>query len=199
MLELQIGQALDLMQNIPKIQHILKTLCDVGLDYLSLGQAASTLSGGEAQRVKLAAELARPATGQTLYLLDEPTTGLHFDDIAKLLIVLQRLVDVGNTVVVIEHNLDVIKCADWIIDMGPEAGLDGGHIVASGTPEQIVASHGKHQSRTRPARSERKSNPRPYPQHLLPLCEATRLKPWHPFWRQGRMKNGYATIHSARP
>ena len=109
-------------RNIPKIRRILQTLADVGLDYLALGQAAPTLSGGEAQRVKLAAELARPNTGKTLYLLDEPTTGLHFDDIRKLLDVLNRLVDLGNTVIVVEHNLDVIKTADWIIDLGPEAG-----------------------------------------------------------------------------
>ena len=113
------GEAVQLFQNIPKIRRILQTLCDVGLDYLTLGQPAPTLSGGEAQRVKLAAELARPDTGNTLYLLDEPTTGLHFDDLAKLLDVLNRLVELGNTVVVIEHNLDVIKTADWVIDMGP--------------------------------------------------------------------------------
>ena len=133
------ARALTLFENIPKIRRILQTLCDVGLDYLTLGQAAPTLSGGEAQRVKLAAELARPDTGRTLYLLDEPTTGLHFDDIAKLLDVLNRLVDLGNTVVVIEHNLDVIKTADWIIDMGPEAGDGGGNVVFAGTPEHLVA------------------------------------------------------------
>jgi excinuclease ABC subunit A len=134
------GEAVNLFSNIPKIRRILQTLCDVGLDYLTLGQSAPTLSGGEAQRVKLAAELARPDTGQTLYLLDEPTTGLHFDDLAKLLEVLNRLVDHGNTVVVIEHNLDVIKTADWIIDIGPEAGAEGGTVVACGTPEQLVDS-----------------------------------------------------------
>jgi excinuclease ABC subunit A len=137
-LEMSCGQAVELFGNIPKIRRILQTLCEVGLDYLTLGQSAPTLSGGEAQRVKLAAELARPDTGQTLYLLDEPTTGLHFDDLAKLLEVLNRLVDQGNTVVVIEHNLDVIKTADWVIDLGPEAGVDGGCVVAAGTPEQIV-------------------------------------------------------------
>ena len=120
--------------NIPKIRRILQTLCDVGLDYLTLGQPAPTLSGGEAQRVKLAAELSRPDTGRTLYLLDEPTTGLHFDDLAKLLDVLNRLVDLGNTVVVIEHNLDVIKTADWVIDMGPEAGERGRLRRGRGTP-----------------------------------------------------------------
>jgi excinuclease ABC subunit A len=137
-LDLTCGEALKLFENIPKIRRILQTLCDVGLDYLTLGQAAPTLSGGEAQRVKLAAELARPDTGRTLYLLDEPTTGLHFDDLAKLLEVLQRLVDLGNTVVLIEHNMDVIKTADWIIDLGPEAGERGGQVVAAGPPEHIV-------------------------------------------------------------
>ncbi|HEX4150526.1 MAG TPA: excinuclease ABC subunit A, partial [Pirellulales bacterium] len=138
-LEMTADKAVELFGNIPKIRKVLETLCDVGLDYIRLGQAAPTLSGGEAQRVKLAAELARPDTGQTLYLLDEPTTGLHFEDLARLLDVLNRLVDLGNTVVVIEHNLDVIKTADWIIDMGPEAGEGGGHVVACGTPEDIVA------------------------------------------------------------
>ncbi|HET6881364.1 MAG TPA: excinuclease ABC subunit A, partial [Pirellulales bacterium] len=137
-LDMPCGRAVKLFENIPKIRRVLATLCDVGLDYVRLGQPAPTLSGGEAQRVKLAAELARPDTGQTLYLLDEPTTGLHFDDLAKLLDVLNRLVDLGNTVVVIEHNLDVIKTADWIIDMGPEAGEGGGHVVAAGTPEEMV-------------------------------------------------------------
>src|SRR5690606_7668135 len=117
---------------------LLQTLVDVGLDYLPLGQSAPTLSGGEAQRVKLAAELARPNTGKTLYVLDEPTTGLHFDDLRKLLGVLHRLVDLGNAVVVIEHNLDVIKTADWIVDMGPEAGEHGGQVVFEGTPEDLV-------------------------------------------------------------
>lgn len=137
-LEMSCGEALKLFKNIPKIRRIVQTLCDVGLEYVRLGQSAPTLSGGEAQRVKLAAELARPDTGRTLYLLDEPTTGLHFSDLEKLMEVLHRLVDVGNTVVLIEHNLDVIKNADWVIDMGPEAGQEGGHIVAAGTPEQIV-------------------------------------------------------------
>ena len=132
------GRAVELFENIPGIRRILQTLCDVGLDYLTLGQSAPTLSGGEAQRVKLAAELSRPDTGRTLYLLDEPTTGLHFDDLAKLLDVLGRLVDLGNTVVVIEHNLDVIKTADWLIDIGPEAGAGGGFVVAAGTPEDLV-------------------------------------------------------------
>jgi len=137
-LNLSIGQALELFGNIPKIRAPLATLAAIGLDYLTLGQSAATLSGGEAQRVKLAAELARPNNGQTLYILDEPTTGLHFDDITKLMKVLMSLVEQGNTVVVIEHNLDVIKTADWVIDLGPEAGVDGGWIVAEGTPEDVV-------------------------------------------------------------
>ncbi len=138
-LDMPCGAAAKLFENIPKVRRILQTLCDVGLDYVRLGQAAPTLSGGEAQRVKLAAELSRPDTGQTLYLLDEPTTGLHFDDLAKLLDVLNRLVDLGNTVVVIEHNLDVIKTADWVVDLGPEAGEGGGQVVVAGTPEEVVA------------------------------------------------------------
>jgi excinuclease ABC subunit A len=137
-LAMRVHEALDLFANLPKIRRVLQTLADVGLDYLSLGQAAPTLSGGEAQRVKLAAELARPSTGRTLYILDEPTTGLHFDDIHKLLEVLDRLVDLGNTVIIVEHNLDVIKTADWIVDLGPEAGPAGGRIVAQGTPEEVV-------------------------------------------------------------
>src|SRR5262249_53238014 len=137
-LEMRVHEALELFGNIPKVRQGLQTLADVGLGYLSLGQPAPTLSGGEAQRVKLAAELARPSTGRTLYMLDEPTTGLHFDDISKLLDVLNRLVDLGNTVIVVEHNLDVIKTADWVIDLGPEAGPGGGRVVAQGTPEQLV-------------------------------------------------------------
>ena len=137
-LEMSIGQALELFNNIPKIRGPLSVLAAIGLDYLTLGQPAPTLSGGEAQRVKLAAELARPQSGKTLYLLDEPTTGLHFDDIRKLLKILNSLVDAGNTVVVIEHNLDVIKTVDWIVDIGPQAGAEGGWIVAEGTPEDVV-------------------------------------------------------------
>jgi excinuclease ABC subunit A len=139
-LQMSIGACLELFENIPRIRRTLSTLCAIGLDYLTLGQSATTLSGGEAQRVKLAAELARPSTGQTIYILDEPTTGLHFDDIDKLLKVLNSLVEAGNTVVVIEHNLDVIKTADWVIDLGPEAGSGGGWIVAQGTPEDVVAA-----------------------------------------------------------
>ena len=131
-------EALVLFQNIPKIRRVLETLCAVGLDYLRLGQAAPTLSGGEAQRVKLAAELSRPDTGRTLYILDEPTTGLHFDDVRKLLDVLHALVESGNTIIVIEHNLEVIKTADWVIDLGPEGGTGGGYIIAEGPPEEVA-------------------------------------------------------------
>ncbi len=154
-LELTCGKARQLFDNIPKIRRILQTLCDVGLDYVKLGQAAPTLSGGEAQRVKLATELSRPDTGRTIYLLDEPTTGLHFEDLVKLLDVLNRLVDLGNTVVVIEHNLDVIKTADWMIDLGPEAGAQGGKIVAAGPPEHVVAQ-AKSAARAKRSRAKNK-------------------------------------------
>ncbi|HXE93265.1 MAG TPA: hypothetical protein VN544_05525, partial [Gaiellaceae bacterium] len=137
-LEMSVEEALAFFAKIPKLRRRLQTLHDVGLDYIKLGQPATTLSGGEAQRVKLSSELSKIATGKTLYILDEPTTGLHFADIEKLLDVLQRLVDSGNTVLVIEHNLDVIKQADWIIDLGPEGGEAGGEIIATGTPEQIA-------------------------------------------------------------
>ncbi len=137
-LEMSVEEALEFFAKIPKIRRRLQTLHDVGLDYIRLGQPATTLSGGEAQRVKLAAELSKVATGRTLYILDEPTTGLHFADIEKLLEVLQRLVDAGNTVLVIEHNLDVIKQADWVVDLGPEGGEAGGEVIASGTPEEIA-------------------------------------------------------------
>jgi excinuclease ABC subunit A len=133
-----VEDALGFFRNIPAVQPKLQTLVDVGLGYLKLGQNATTLSGGEAQRVKLARELAKRATGRTLYILDEPTTGLHFHDVAQLLRVLQRLRDEGNTVVVIEHNLDVIKTADWIVDLGPEGGAGGGEVLACGTPEQVA-------------------------------------------------------------
>jgi excinuclease ABC subunit A len=137
-LEMTADEALDVFQNIPSLAIKLRTLCEVGLGYIRLGQPATTLSGGEAQRVKLSSELSRRATGRTMYILDEPTTGLHFADVEHLLGVLGRLVDAGNTVVVIEHNLDVIKTADWVIDLGPEGGDAGGEIVATGTPEQIA-------------------------------------------------------------
>jgi excinuclease ABC subunit A len=135
---MSVEEALAFFAKIPKIRRRLQTLHDVGLDYIKLGQPATTLSGGEAQRVKLAKELSKVATGRTLYILDEPTTGLHFADIEKLLDVLQRLVDAGNTVLVIEHNLDVIKQADWIVDLGPEGGEAGGEVIATGTPEQVA-------------------------------------------------------------
>jgi excinuclease ABC subunit A len=137
-LEMSVEEALEVFANQPKIVRVLQTLFDVGLGYIRLGQAATTLSGGEAQRIKLASELGRRATGRTFYILDEPTTGLHFEDIRKLLQVLQRLVDNGNTVLVIEHNLDVIKSADWLIDLGPEGGNGGGRVVAVGTPEEVA-------------------------------------------------------------
>ena len=127
---------------IPKIAKRLQTLADVGLGYVRLGQSSTTLSGGEAQRVKLATELSKRSTGKTIYILDEPTTGLHTDDVKKLLSVLQRLVDAGNTVLVIEHNLDVIKCADYLIDLGPEGGSGGGSVVAVGTPEEVSKTKG---------------------------------------------------------
>ena len=138
-LEMSVEEALHFFENQPRIARVLETLFDVGLGYIRLGQPAPTLSGGEAQRVKLASELGKRSTGQTFYILDEPTTGLHFEDVRKLLGVLHRLVDAGNTVVVIEHNLDVVKTADWIIDLGPEGGEDGGRIVAEGTPEDVIA------------------------------------------------------------
>jgi excinuclease ABC subunit A len=137
-LDMPVSEAKRFFYDIPIIAEKLNTLNDVGLGYLKLGQPANTLSGGEAQRVKLATELARRSSGKTLYILDEPTTGLHFDDINRLLGVLQKLVDKGNTVLVIEHNLDVIKSADWVIDMGPEGGAKGGYIVAQGTPKDIA-------------------------------------------------------------
>jgi excinuclease ABC subunit A len=138
-LAMQVDGALAFFGNFPQIVRQLASLQDVGLGYLSLGQSSTTLSGGEAQRIKLAAELSRVETGNTMYILDEPTTGLHFDDIKKLLAVLDRLVTLGNTVLVIEHNLDVAKRADWIIDLGPGGGAGGGRIIATGTPEEIAA------------------------------------------------------------
>jgi excinuclease ABC subunit A len=135
---------LEVLKDVPLLRQKLQTLVDVGLGYIHLGQSATTLSGGEAQRMKLARELSKRQTGRTLYLLDEPTTGLHFDDVRKLLEVLHRLTDLGNTVIIIEHNLDVVRNADWIIDLGPEGGEDGGQIVAEGTPEQIASVKGSH-------------------------------------------------------
>ena len=138
-LDLRVDEAIEFFENHATIARLLGSLREVGLGYVTLGQSSTTLSGGEAQRIKLAVELGRVDTGKTFYILDEPTTGLHFDDIKKLLTVLGRLADLGNTVVVIEHNLDVMKTADWIIDLGPDGGEGGGHIVATGTPEQIAA------------------------------------------------------------
>ena len=147
MLDLTVDEGVDFFRAVPKIADPLQTLAEVGLGYLRLGQQATTLSGGEAQRVKLATELSRRATGRTLYILDEPTTGLHFHDVAKLLEVLFRLRDTGNTLVIIEHNLDVIKTADWVIDLGPEGGTGGGKIVAEGPPEAIVKIPASHTGR----------------------------------------------------
>jgi excinuclease ABC subunit A len=137
-LETSVEEAAELFHNVPHLRHILQTLKDVGLGYIALGQPATTLSGGEAQRVKLSRELAKRQTGRTLYLLDEPTTGLHFADVRRLMEVLERLVEAGNSVLVIEHNLDVVKRADWVIDLGPEGGARGGEILAAGTPEEVA-------------------------------------------------------------
>ena len=146
-LSMTVQEAYGFFETIPSIKNRLKLLQEVGLGYIKLGQPATTLSGGEAQRIKLSKELAKKATGQTLYILDEPTTGLHFEDIDRLLKVLHRFVEQGNTVVVIEHNLDVIKTADYIIDLGPEGGDGGGKIIATGTPEQIAKSPSSHTSK----------------------------------------------------
>jgi excinuclease ABC subunit A len=146
-LDMRIDEAAAFFENFPVLARLLQCLHEVGLGYLALGQSSNTLSGGEAQRIKLAAELSRVDTGKTLYILDEPTTGLHFDDVKKLLLVLGRLVDLGNTVIVIEHNLDVMKIADWIIDLGPEGGRRGGEVVAAGTPEEIAALEENHTGR----------------------------------------------------
>ena len=156
-LDMTVEEALEFFDAVPRIRGKLQTLHDVGLDYIHLGQSATTLSGGEAQRVKLATELSKRQTGNTLYILDEPTTGLHFEDVRVLLDVLHRLVELGNTVVVIEHNLEVVKTADWIIDLGPEGGAAGGGIVAEGPPERIVESDGSYTGR-----------------HLAPLLGAAR-------------------------
>jgi excinuclease ABC subunit A len=142
-----VADALEFFENQPRIRTKLELLNDVGLGYVHLGQSATTLSGGEAQRVKLATELAKRDTGRTLYILDEPTTGLHFEDVRLLLEVLHRLVDKGNTVVVIEHNLDVVKTADWVVDLGPEGGDAGGRVLAAGPPEAVARAKGSHTGR----------------------------------------------------
>jgi excinuclease ABC subunit A len=161
-LEMPIEEALGFFEHIPKISRRVRALADVGLGYMRLGQPATTLSGGEAQRVKLAAELSKVATGRTMYILDEPTTGLHFADIQGLLVVLQRLVDAGNSVVVIEHNLDVIKVADQLIDLGPEGGDEGGQLIATGTPEQVAQTPDSHTgsflSKVLPIRAKRRTS-----------------------------------------
>jgi excinuclease ABC subunit A len=147
LLEATVEEAMGQLENLPQIHNKLRTLYDVGLGYIHLGQPATTLSGGEAQRIKLSRELSRRQTGRTLYILDEPTTGLHFEDVRRLLDVLHRLVELGNTVIVIEHHLDVIGTADWIIDLGPEGGERGGQVVACGTPEQVLRSTRSHTAR----------------------------------------------------
>jgi excinuclease ABC subunit A len=146
-LEMTVEEGLEFFQNIPRIRAKLETLNAVGLGYVKLGQPATTLSGGEAQRIKLSKELSRRATGNTLYILDEPTTGLHFEDVRRLLAVLHELVNLGNTVLVIEHNLDVIKSCDWLIDMGPEGGNKGGYVVVEGTPEHVAQHPRSHTGR----------------------------------------------------
>ena len=191
--ETPVSDALPILENIPQVRQKLQTLVDVGLGYIQLGQSAVTLSGGEAQRIKLARELSKRQTGKTLYLLDEPTTGLHFDDVKKLLDVLHRLTDLGNTIVIIEHNLDVIRNADWVIDLGPEGGEEGGRIVAQGTPEQVARS--KKSSRARLSRnismatqnSSRKKIFPPPPRSgvlfflMFGLSVGIRVNPWRSF------------------
>ena len=181
-LEMDVQEALEHFENLPKIHGMLQTLHDVGLDYMKLGQPSPTLSGGEAQRIKLARELCKRSTGRTLYVLDEPTTGLHFDDIKKLLAVLHGFVDAGNTVVVIEHNLDVVKTADWVIDLGPEGGEAGGRVVAAGTPEQLTQCPESHTGQAlkevlTPCRAGASSKPRrrraAAPKPARPLTELT--------------------------
>nr|MBP9717563.1 ATP-binding cassette domain-containing protein [Candidatus Paceibacterota bacterium] len=146
-LEMTIEEAYEFYKDVPAIEERLKTLLDVGLSYLKLGQSATTLSGGEAQRVKIASELYKPHTQKTIYLLDEPTIGLHYDDVRKLIEILQELVNKGNTVMVIEHNLDLVKCADYVIDIGPEGGAGGGEVVAKGTPEEVAENPKSHTGR----------------------------------------------------
>jgi excinuclease ABC subunit A len=173
-----IEEAADFFAAVPAISRHMKTLCEVGLGYVRLGQPATTLSGGEAQRVKLSSELQKRSTGRTVYVLDEPTTGLHFEDIRKLLMVLGRLVDAGNTVLVIEHNLDVIKTADWLVDMGPEGGSRGGLVVATGTPEDVAAHPDSHTGRFlspllegKAAKQPTRKRPEPKPAEKKPAAK----------------------------
>ena len=200
-LDMTVEEALEFFKVVPRVRDVLTLLRRVGLDYIHVGQQATTLSGGEAQRVKLAKELSKRATGRTLYILDEPTTGLHFHDVAKLLEVLHELVESGNTVVVIEHNLEVIKTADWIIDLGPEGGDGGGEIVASGTPEDVVREKRSYtgaflkpvlargRPRSRGSASRRRSK------HLLSHLMV--VLTFCPVWRGGKCgasQNEYATL-----
>jgi excinuclease ABC subunit A len=169
-LEMSVEDAVEFFENVPKIARRLRTLHDVGLDYIRLGQPATTLSGGEAQRIKLATELSKVATGDTLYILDEPTTGLHFADVQRLLDVLGRLVDAGNSVVVIEHNLDVIKTADSLVDLGPEGGEGGGEVVATGTPEEVAAVAGSYTGRFLAELLEPQKKPKRGAKRRLPVA-----------------------------
>src|SRR5438445_9323778 len=164
---MEVVVALEHFEHIPKVRPMVQTLHDVGLDYIKLGQPSPTLSGGEAQRIKLARELVRRGTGRTLYVLDEPTTGLHFEDIRKLLDVLHGFVEAGNTVLVIEHNLDVIKTADWVIDLGPEGGDAGGRIVTCGPPEEVVDYAAAHRQGDKGTRGQGEARPSSSP--CLPL------------------------------
>jgi excinuclease ABC subunit A len=204
-LELTVDDASQLFESIPRIAQRLAALRQVGLGYIQLGQPATTLSGGEAQRVKLASELARTATGKTLYVLDEPTTGLHFSDIELLTRALYDLRDAGNSIVLIEHNLDLIACADWVIDMGPEGGEKGGRIIVAGTPEQVaqkleshtgrylsavLAEHGPASVGSRPARTGAKSSRRPTSKNGAPSSRRTPL---------GSQRRGTSPRSSKRP
>jgi len=157
-LDMSVEEALELFSNVPSIRRKLQTLTEVGLDYIKLGQSSVTLSGGEAQRIKLTRELSKKSTGRTVYLLDEPTTGLHFHDVKRLIAVINNLVDKGNSVIVIEHNLDVIKSADYILDLGPEGGNDGGYVVAKGTPEEVAKSKASYTGKFLKPMLERQTN-----------------------------------------